>query len=136
MASALMAWVWIGLSLARLNIAEIQRYAHGRVTGRAELRDGNERTSDADPERWTGRSFPAPVWHFLQGTNLLLASVLLFFPPHPSKTAIQTFSISYGLCFFFHPHSHKVEMAGKLGALEAPRQWSLLSCTLKILCGF
>ncbi len=76
MASALMAWVWIGLILAQLNNAESHRYAHGHVAGQDELYAGYKQLIDADPEDRTDRSFPAPVWSFLQGENLLLTCFL------------------------------------------------------------
>ncbi|XP_040913578.1 uncharacterized protein LOC121194667 [Toxotes jaculatrix] len=69
MASVLMAWVWIGLTLAQLNNAETQRYAHGRLADQDERYDGNEQRFEAAPEKGTERSFPAPVWNFLQGSG-------------------------------------------------------------------
>ena len=74
MASALMAWVWIGLTLAQLNNAESHRYAHGQLVGQDELYDGDKLLFDAPPEDSTDQSFSAPVWNFLQGADPLLNS--------------------------------------------------------------
>ncbi|XP_028446730.1 uncharacterized protein LOC114563928 [Perca flavescens] len=69
MISALMAWVCICLTLARLNNAGGHRDAHGRLAGQGELSDGNKQQFEAGPEDAADRSTPAPVWRFLQGTG-------------------------------------------------------------------
>lgn len=64
MDSALMAWVLVGISLARLNNAESHWYAQRSLTGQDKLYDGNEELligAGGD------RRFLAPVWNFLQG---------------------------------------------------------------------
>lgn len=72
MASALMAWVWIGFTLAQLNNVESHLNAHGRFSGQDELFDADEQLFAAAPEDWTDRHFLAPVWNFLQGEDPLL----------------------------------------------------------------
>ncbi|TDH06619.1 hypothetical protein EPR50_G00115390 [Perca flavescens] len=66
MISALMAWVCICLTLARLNNAGGHRDAHGRLAGQGELSDGNKQQFEAGPEDAADRSTPAPVWGFLK----------------------------------------------------------------------
>ncbi|XP_023260249.1 uncharacterized protein LOC111653789 [Seriola lalandi dorsalis] len=66
MESALMAWVWIGFTLAQLNNAESRWYAHGRLAGQDELYTGIEQPLDAAP---ADRSFPSLVWYFLKGSG-------------------------------------------------------------------
>lgn len=76
MASALMAWVWIGLMLAQLNKTGSHRYAHGHFP-----QDAQEKPDDGGvtaPEDWADSSFPAPVWHFLQGEDSLSTRVFCF----------------------------------------------------------
>lgn len=63
MASVLMAWVLIGVSLAQLNNAESHLYKHDLLTGQDEFYDGNEWLSDAARDQ----RFFAPVWKFVQG---------------------------------------------------------------------
>ncbi|KAK2905797.1 hypothetical protein Q8A73_009740 [Channa argus] len=65
MASALTAWVWICLILARLRNAE-SRFAHGRLAALDEFYDGNEEPFEAAPLDWTERRFSAAIWNFLQ----------------------------------------------------------------------
>ena len=74
MASALMAWVWFCVTLAQLNNVGGQQDVRGPSSGRDRLRDGPEKPSDKAPEEWIHRT-PAPVWRFLQGKHLLLASI-------------------------------------------------------------
>ncbi|GLD67031.1 serine/threonine-protein kinase pim-2-like protein [Lates japonicus] len=69
MASTLMAWVWIGLTLAQLNNAESHRYTHGPQAEQDERHDGNEQPFEEATENWTDRSFPTPVWNFLQAVQ-------------------------------------------------------------------
>lgn len=64
MASVLMAWVWIGVSLARLNNAESHLYEHGHPTSQDKLHDGNKQLADVAAGL---RNLLVPVWNFLQG---------------------------------------------------------------------
>nr|XP_046260642.1 uncharacterized protein LOC124067376 [Scatophagus argus] len=69
MASVLMAWVWIGLALARHNSAEGHRYAPGRLDGQDELYNGGEELFAAALEHRSDRTFLVPVWNFFQGSG-------------------------------------------------------------------
>lgn len=79
MASAMMAWVWIGFTLAQLNNAESHRSGRRHFGGHDQFFDGNKQLFAAAPEDRTNRSYLAPVWNFLQGEDPLL-TLTLFSP--------------------------------------------------------
>eukprot|EP00064_Thunnus_orientalis_P004815 superscaffoldBa00000451_g4828 len=70
MAYALMAWVWVFLTLAQLNNAESHWDALRRLTGQNEAYDGNDQATEAAPQDGANRIFSVPVWSFLRGSGI------------------------------------------------------------------
>lgn len=118
MVSALMAWVWIFLTLAQHNNAESHRCARGCWAGQDEVYHGNQQQVVAAAADGTERSFLAPVWHFLQGKNLQLGqdcnkdNTLLVFFSTTLPTSIENWQVWSHLIIVWKPNCSKMGHIG------------------------